>query len=176
MTSPILTTFYFLLVPHVWFATLLVFAMARNRDDGRASLEEALAAAKAAYEASEQALKDATKSHAAAVEAQTKSAKASLAAAEASVVSERRRGEEELSKLREDHRKKSALARQLVAEKDEALTLVTAEADELRQEVESGGHNEKKIFALAQVLPLLYFVMFLFRSRDSVVVNHANVE
>lgn len=147
--------------------------MARDRDDDRASLEEALAAAKAAHGASEQALKDATKSHAAAVEAQTKSAKESLAAAEASVVSERRRGEEELAKLREDHRKKSALARQLVAEKEEALTLVTAEADELRQEVESGGHNEKKIFALAQVPPFLSFIMFLFRPRDKWAVNHA---
>lgn len=128
-----------------------IFFATRNVTIDRSSLEEALAAAKAAHEASERALHDATKSHGAMAEAQSKGAKEALAAAEAAVVSERRRGEDELAKLREDHRKKSALARQLVAEKEEALTLVTAEADELRKEVESRGHSEKKIFAIAQV-------------------------
>jgi hypothetical protein len=45
--------------------------------------------------------------------------------------------------------KKSTLARQLVAEKDQTLTRVTQEVEELRSEVESGGHSERKIMALA---------------------------
>jgi hypothetical protein len=58
--------------------------------------------------------------------------------------------DKELQAQREDHSRKSSLARQLVKEKDTALQRVTAEVDELRSEVESGGHSERKIIQLAQ--------------------------
>ena len=57
----------------------------------------------------------------------------------------------EMQAQREEYSRRAALARELVKEKDGALQKVTAEADELRSEVESGGHSERKIFQLAQV-------------------------
>uniref|UniRef100_A0A7S2WUX2 GRIP domain-containing protein n=1 Tax=Rhizochromulina marina TaxID=1034831 RepID=A0A7S2WUX2_9STRA len=61
-----------------------------------------------------------------------------------------REHEDETNRLREDFSKKSTLARQLIAEKDDALQRLTQEAEELRSEVESGGHSERKIMELAQ--------------------------
>lgn len=66
------------------------------------------------------------------------------------VESLKQKQEEELQRIRDDNSKKSSLARQLVAEKDATLKRVTTEVEELRSEVESGGHSEKKIMALAK--------------------------
>jgi hypothetical protein len=117
----------------------------------RASLEDALLATRAAHASTEHALAAAAAAHAADAAALGKAANAARAAAEATEVALRRGCERELQQLRNDHRAKSSLATQLVLEKDAALTLAAAEVDELRAEVESGGHSDKKIFALAQV-------------------------
>ena len=58
--------------------------------------------------------------------------------------------DEEMQRVREEHHQKSTLARSLVAEKDAILKRITKEVEELRDEVESGGHSERKIIELAQ--------------------------
>jgi len=56
----------------------------------------------------------------------------------------------EVLKLREDHKGKSSLARQLVTEKEATIEILTKEVEELRSEVETGGHSERKIMELAK--------------------------
>lgn len=56
--------------------------------------------------------------------------------------------EQEKHKLREDYSRKSALARQLVAEKDSTLKRITKEVDELREEVSAGIREHMLVFPL----------------------------
>eukprot|EP00638_Chattonella_subsalsa_P009496 CAMPEP_0117741610 /NCGR_PEP_ID=MMETSP0947-20121206/5030_1 /TAXON_ID=44440 /ORGANISM="Chattonella subsalsa, Strain CCMP2191" /LENGTH=595 /DNA_ID=CAMNT_0005557929 /DNA_START=40 /DNA_END=1824 /DNA_ORIENTATION=- len=56
----------------------------------------------------------------------------------------------EISTVLTDHKKKSALARQLLAEKDTQAKELEKQVAELQAEIDSGGHSERKIMQLAQ--------------------------
>ena len=53
--------------------------------------------------------------------------------------------------LQRDFAKKSATARTLIEEKDEELRLQRERGDTLQTEIETGSHNERRIFELAKM-------------------------
>lgn len=56
----------------------------------------------------------------------------------------------ELARATEDYTKKSNRARQLVADKDESVRMLTARVAALQEEISSGGHTHRRILEIAE--------------------------
>jgi hypothetical protein len=57
---------------------------------------------------------------------------------------------EEIEHIKKDYAKKSSAARTMMAEKDTEIKTLTALTTELKDEIDNGAHNERRIFELAK--------------------------
>ena len=57
--------------------------------------------------------------------------------------------EEEVNQLKKEFHKKSALAREMMTEKENQVQHLTTRVEELESEISTGGHSERKIMELA---------------------------
>ena len=59
--------------------------------------------------------------------------------------------EEEVANLKREFHKKSALAREMISDKETMVNTLTARVEELESEIATGGHSERKIMELAGI-------------------------